>query len=69
MKEVDSSLVASQPTDAAYSNKPWSDRNPPTFATLKYLMTQYLYASFLKIKLVVLGWGLGILFFFNLTDH
>lgn len=64
MKEVDSSLVTSQPTDAAYSNNPRSDRNTPTFTTLKYYMTQYLYDSFLKIKLVVLGWSLGILFYF-----
>lgn len=69
MKEVDSSLVASQPTDAAYSNKSWSDRNTDTLTTLKYYMTQYLYNSFLKINLVVLGWGLRILFFFNLIDH
>lgn len=64
MKEVDSSLVTSQPTDAAYPNNPRSDRNTPTFTTLKYYMTQYLYDSFLKIEFVVLGWSLGILFYF-----
>lgn len=65
MKEVDTILVTSQPTDAAYSNKPQSDRNTPTFTTLEYYITQYLYDSFFKISWLCYVVGvLGIFFFF-----
>lgn len=70
MKEVGITLVTSQPTDAAYSNRPQSDKNTPTFTILKYYITQYLYVwvcCFFLIKLVVLGgWGLGDIFFLTL---